>query len=270
MEQEFHTPEPARLNVAIGSGTVRVEASATDTTTVSVTGRDADQTRVEQNGRQIDVVGPHRGPFGDRALHVVVRVPEGSDVGVKTGSADVDLTGRLANVMARTGSGEIGVELATGPMLAETGSGTIRIGEAGAELRIKSGSGDVSVGTTQRTCVISTGSGDVELGTVHDTVSVKTGSGSLRVAVSDADVQLSTGSGDVEIGSMSKGRLTGKGASSDIRIGVPAGVPVWTDLTTVSGKIRSTLQPAGQPREGQDHVELRARTVSGDIVLVER
>lgn len=270
MEHEFDTTEPVRLLVTIGSGTVRVEATAADTTTVSVTGRDADLARVEQDGRQIAVLGPHRGPFGDRALHVVVRLPEDSEAVVKTGSADVDLTGRLAGVTARTGSGDIAVELATGPMVAETGSGGIRIVEAGAELRIKSGSGDVSVGTTRRSTVVSTGSGDVELGTVHDTVSVKTGSGSLRVAVSHADVQLSTGSGDLEIGSMSRGRLTGKGASSDIRVGVPAGVPVWTDLTTVSGRIRSSLHPAGQPRDGQEHVELRARTVSGDIVLVER
>lgn len=270
MEHEFNTPDPVRLFVTIGSGTVRVEASSTDTTTVTVTGHDADQTRVEQQGRQISVVGPHRGPFGDRALHVVVRLPEESEVGVKTGSADVDLTGRLTRVMTKTGSGGIGVEQATGPMVADTGSGDIRIGEAGAELRIKSGSGDVSVGSAQRTTVVSTGSGNVELGTIHDTTVVKTGSGNLRVATALADVQLSTGSGDMEIGSMSKGKLTGKGASSDIRVGIPAGVPVWTDLTTVSGRIRSSLQPAGRPREGQDHVELRARTVSGDIVLIER
>lgn len=271
MEHEFNTSEPVRLFVTIGSGTVRVEAAPRDTTVVAISGRNADKVRVEQHGRQIDVVGPPlRGFTLDSGLEVVVHLPEDSDAGVKTGSADIDLAGRLATVMARSGSGDIGVEQSTGPMVAETGSGNIRIGEAGAELRIKSGSGDISVGTTLRTTVVSTGSGDVELGTVHDTVNVKTGSGNLRIAAASADVQLATGSGDLEVGSMSKGRLSGKGASSDIRVGVPAGVPVWTDLTTVTGKIRSTLQPAGQPRDGQDHVELRARTVSGDIVLVER
>jgi hypothetical protein len=44
---------------------------------------------------------------------------------------------------------------------------------------------------------------------------------------------------------------------------------VWTDLTTVSGAIRSSLEGAGQPTEGQDHIELRAKTVSGDIVLTQ-
>ena len=68
---------------------------------------------------------------------------------------------------------------------------------------------------------------------------------------------------------MHRGRITAKGASGDIAIGVVAGVPVWTDITTVSGQIRSDLQGAGQPEEGQDHVEVRAKTVSGDIVLTE-
>jgi len=67
-----------------------------------------------------------------------------------------------------------------------------------------------------------------------------------------------------------RGRVSAKGASGDVVVGIPAGVPVWTDITTVSGRIRLDLQGAGQPEEGQDHVELRARTVSGDVVLTER
>jgi hypothetical protein len=42
---------------------------------------------------------------------------------------------------------------------------------------------------------------------------------------------------------------------------------VWTDLTTVSGAIRSDLEGVGQPEDGAEHLELRAKTVSGDIVL---
>ena len=71
------------------------------------------------------------------------------------------------------------------------------------------------------------------------------------------------------IGSANRGRLTAKGASGDVHVGIPAGVPVWTDISTVSGEIRSNLHGAGEPGEGADHVELRAKTVSGDIVLTE-
>jgi len=78
---------------------------------------------------------------------------------------------------------------------------------------------------------------------------------------------MATGSGDFLLDHAKRGRITAKGASGDVVVGIPTGVPVWTDLTTVSGRIRSSLEGAGQPDEGQDHVELRAKTVSGDIVL---
>ena len=80
---------------------------------------------------------------------------------------------------------------------------------------------------------------------------------------------LTTGSGDLEIDVITAGRVQAKGASGGIRVGIPAGVPVWTDVSTVSGRIRSTLEGAGQPEPGADHVEVRAKTVSGDIVLVQ-
>jgi hypothetical protein len=52
-------------------------------------------------------------------------------------------------------------------------------------------------------------------------------------------------------------------------VGIPAGTPVWTDISSLTGRIHSTLSGAGQPAEGQDHVEVRATTVSGNVSLVE-
>jgi DUF4097 and DUF4098 domain-containing protein YvlB len=269
---EFPTPGPVRLLVELGAGSVAVHASDIDSSRVRVEGAEADQVRVEHTGRGLSIIGPkHRGLglINSSHLTVTVEVPTRSQVSAKTGSADLELDGELGALRLRSGSGDIGVELAAEPAVLETGSGSIRLGEAASDLRIKSGSGDVSVGSAARTVVVSTGSGDVELGTTHAPVSVKTGSGGLRVNDAGSDVTLTTGSGDLEVTSAGRGRITGKGASGDVRIGIPAGVPVWTDVTTVSGRIHSTLRGAGQPAEGQDHVEVRARTASGDITLVE-
>ena len=98
---------------------------------------------------------------------------------------------------------------------------------------------------------------------------VKTGSGDLRVVDAADDVSLSTGSGDLRIDSGRQGRFTVKGASGDVQIGIPAGIPVWTDINTVSGQIRSDLEGAGEPTAGADHIEVRAKTVSGDVVLTQ-
>jgi len=116
---------------------------------------------------------------------------------------------------------------------------------------------------------VSTGSGDVEIAHAAGPTVVKTGSGDLKVVEAQDDISLTTGSGDLLIGTAQRGRLTAKGASGDVRVGIPAGDPVWTDLSTLSGEIHSNLRGAGEPREGADHVELRAKTVSGDILLTE-
>ena len=127
----------------------------------------------------------------------------------------------------------------------------------------------MSLGRVEAAVAVSTGSGDVEIGSADGPTVVKTGSGDLKVADARNDVSLTTGSGDLVIGAAQRGRLTPKGASGDVQVGIRAGVPVWTDISTQSGEIRSSLRGAGEPQEGADHVELRAKTVSGDILLTE-
>lgn len=269
MDYHFDTPGQTRLNAQLGGGHITVRASDRDTTDVVVTGPDADQTRVEERGSAITITAPRqRRPFGRGGIDVVVDLPSDSDVRIRTGSAEVAVTGDLGAVMVQTGSGAIDVEHSTEATVLETGSGRIQLGDTDGDVRIKSGSGDVSIGAAARTVVASVGSADIEVGSATGTVHVKSGSGDLRVHRASGDVTLTTGSGDLEVDSIAKGRISGKGGSGDIRVGVPAGVPVWTDVSTISGRISSTLPRLGEPAPGQDHVEVRVHSGSGDITLV--
>jgi DUF4097 and DUF4098 domain-containing protein YvlB len=272
-DHRFHTPQPVQLYVELGSGSIAIQADDTTESHVAVSGRDADRVLVDLDGDRLSVVAPKdRSGFlgGDRKLDLTITVPTDSGLQVKTGSADLAARGRYAATHVRSGSGDVVVDEIGGPGLVETGSGDIRLHAAAQELRIKSGSGDVVIDRSAADVSISTGSGDVQLGTTGGRAAVKTGSGDLRVGEAESDVSLSTGSGDLVIGTAHRGRVTAKGASGDVHVGIPAGVPVWTDLTTVTGNIRSGLAGAGEPEDGADHVELRARTVSGDIVLTEK
>lgn len=267
---EFETHRPTRLYVELGRGSLTVTASETTATTVQVRGKEPEEVRVEQQGEQISVVAPRQraGFFThESGFDVVVTLPSGSDLAAKTGSADITAEGTIGSCEVKTGSGQVRVDTLTGPSLVESGSGDIEVGTAGAALRVKSGSGDVTVHHAEDVIAASTGSGDVEIGTSHAPAAVKTGSGDFHVVDAHSDVSMATGSGDLVIGTARRGKLTLKGASSDIRIGIPAGTPVWTDISTISGSIRSDLDGAGQPAEGADHIELRAKTVSGDITL---
>jgi DUF4097 and DUF4098 domain-containing protein YvlB len=104
----------------------------------------------------------------------------------------------------------------------------------------------------------------------EDTVTVKSGSGDMRVRDAHRDLSLNTASGDLVVDVMHRGQLSARNVSGDISVGVPAGVPVWTDVSTMTGSVTSGLAAVGEPADGQDHVEVRATTVSGDVELRQR
>ncbi len=268
---DFETHTPVQLYVELGKGRLHITATDTTESHVEIVGKDAEEVEVRLDGRRISVVAPRQrgGGFfgGDNGLDIAITVPLTSELAVKTGSADVTVDGTVGSTEIKSGSGDVRLADLTGDSLVETGSGDVTIDVANAELRIKSGSGEIQVEHTEGAVAVSTGSGDVRIGTANGPAAVKTGSGDLKVDEANADVSMTTGSGDLLVGTARRGRLTVKGASGDIRVGVPAGVPVWTDISTISGAIRSGLRGAGEPADGADHLELRAKTVSGDIVL---
>lgn len=269
MQHQFETPGPIDLYVEIGKGNVTVHATNTAETRVEIDGEQAADVSVTFEDNLLRVLAPQDRAswFGGRALDVRVDLPVGSDVGVKTGSADIEIGGQVHTARLKTGSGDITCDTFTGPGLVDTGSGDVEISECHAELRVKSGSGDLSLGHCLGELAASTGSGNVEIGTTDGRAVVKTGSGDLRVATANTDLFLTTGSGDMAIERAWRGRISTKGASGNVRIGIPAGTPVWADINTVSGSIRSDIESVGAPRDGQEHLEFQARTVSGDIVL---
>jgi DUF4097 and DUF4098 domain-containing protein YvlB len=271
MHKTFPTEGPTSLYVEIGSGDVKIHTIETTTTEVNVDGRDADDVIVEQRGEQIVVMAPQRrgGLFfgSDGGLSVTVTMPLDSDLATKLGSADLVATGRYGAARIRSGSGEVHVEQLTDDAVVETGSGDIELESSLGDLRIKSGSGDVTLGRSAASLVVSTGSGSVQIRSAEDTAAVKSGSGDIQVEDAHTDVSTMTGSGDLNLGRIRRGKVKAKAASGDIHVGVPAGIPVWTDISCISGSVRSNLQGAGQPDGDQDYIEIRATTVSGDITL---
>ena len=272
MQHTFHTPGPTSLYVEIGSGSTRTHTADTDQTEVLVEGRDADRVTVEQRGDEIVVKADNRRAgflaFGSDVT-VTVTLPHDSDLNVRLGSADLVAAGRYGAVHVKSGSGDLVLGDVTRDAVVLTGSGDVRIGSSAGDLRVKSGSGSVAVGRTDGTTVVTSGSGRIAIDSAHAETVTKTGSGDVRIGESTRSVSVTSGSGDLEVGTAARGVVRAKSASGDVLVGVPAGVPVWTDISCVTGSIRSNLQGAGEPAEGQDHVEIRATTVSGDVSLTQ-
>jgi len=271
MERTFATPEPVELYVELGKGDLEVTTDSVEESRVHISGHHADEAVVELDGRQLRVLAPRQraGFFGggEQSLDVVVFIPHGSALVTRTGSADQVARGTYSSARVKSGSGDVRLDRITGHAVIDTGSGDIAVDEVGGELRTKSGSGDVAITRVAGNAGVSTGSGTVQLGTTNGSVVLKSGSGDLSVQQAHGDLSLSSASGDLIVATQHRGALSAKNVSGDVRVGIPAGIPVWTDVSTVTGRIGSDLEGAGQPGPGEDHVEIRATSVSGDITL---
>jgi DUF4097 and DUF4098 domain-containing protein YvlB len=267
VQRQFPSERPVTLKVEIGSGRVQVAATDTTTTTVEVTGRDADQVTIEQSGDTIAVIAPRSRVLSiDRRYDVRVSLPTDSTLAVKVGSAELTVTGRIGDCSLKSGSGDIRLEEVSGDASVLVGSGDVTITGRAGRLQVKSGSGNVQVASADDAHVI-TGSGNVWIGETGAATDIKTGSGNLRLDSARGEIAVIAASGDLTVGRIGSGEVRAKSASGDVRIGIPQGTPVWTDISTISGDARAELESAGPAEEGQDHVVVRASTVSGRVLL---
>jgi hypothetical protein len=183
-------------------------------------------------------------------LAVTVTAPVRSRLAVRTGSGDVDVTGRAGWAAVRTGSGEVAVSAVDGDADVSTGSGGIDVGPVTGRARVR------------------TGSGRVALAEAGGPTEVKTGSGAVRVGAVRSDLGVRTGSGGIVLDDAQAGRVELSSGSGDLRIGVHPGVTAELDLSSGSGKARSELEVGAVAPAEPAALHVRGRTGSGDVLVV--
>ena len=282
--ETFETPGEVRLNIRLGAGEIRLETGDVRQTTATLEPlRDNDATReaiedarIELRQRSgghevmVDVRGRGRGFSIGRGAEVLVEVrcPDGSDVEVKTGSADVEGRGSFGDVEVETGSGDVQFG-DVGNADISAASGDIQIGTIGGEASINSASGDIQVGSIAADGKLNSASGDVMIREARGALTVNSASGDVLVREAGSSVSVNTASGDQTIGAVLEGSVGLKSASGDLKIGIREGSTLWVDARSRSGDVSSELPVSDLPPEGEaPHVELRANTMSGDITLV--
>jgi DUF4097 and DUF4098 domain-containing protein YvlB len=275
---EFPTSEPVRLRIEFGAGDIEIDATDTDTSTVQIdayrdddASRDAlDQTTVEQRGDQIRIETPRKSSIFRRGVKLRARiiVPTGSSIEAKIDSADLNAVGTFANALVKTGSGDVRLEQVDDESSVQSGSGDVDLTLGGANTRIQAGSGDISITMARGRVSASTGSGDIRLDTAQDAVQATSGSGDIQVGDAQGDVSINTASGDQQLVRASRGRVRCNAASGDIQIGVANGTAAWLEVNSLSGSVQSELDGSEAPGEDEETVQVKANSVSGDIVLV--
>ncbi len=260
--------DPRSLDVEIGTGDVLVRLDPDHTeVTVTVSGRGADDVEVTGDDHAVTVSQRRRMGFISRDVDVVITAPPGCRAAVRTGSAPIVITGTVGGAALKSGSGDVRLDRLDGDGQVATGSGDITVAATAAPASLRSGSGDVRVGHVGAPLTVSTGSGAVHLERVEAAVVAKTGSGDLAVGSTAEPVRFTTASGNLGIEVVEASEVEAKTASGDVRVGVRAGTPVWTDVSTLAGSVRNELESLGAPADGQPHARVSATTISGGVHL---
>ncbi|SHF35070.1 DUF4097 family beta strand repeat-containing protein [Streptoalloteichus hindustanus] len=207
------------------------------------------QTRVELTGQRLVVRTPKALPLKLVPVAVTVHAPNGAQVFVHSGTADVTVTGAAQRVDVTTGTGDVTVDRVEGKASVHTGAGAVRLGPMLGGLRARTGTGDLEVSSVDGPATLLSGSGDVWLGAVR------------------ADVTARTGTGDLTVADAAGGRIELQSGSGEVRVGVRSGVVAEVDLSSGSGTARSELSVLDRAPEEPTTVWLRGRTGSGDAVV---
>jgi DUF4097 and DUF4098 domain-containing protein YvlB len=264
LKQSFNTPGRVRLDLRVPAGRVEVHAGETDRTEVEV---EPLNDAAEQSLDEVTISG---GPSGERfelrvdteagraflrlktpEFRVVVTTGAGAELNARTASADVEATGALGNTEVSTASGDVLLE------------------EIDGWARIRTASGDLRIGRVSGEADVQTVSGDLDLGSVGGPLRGQLVSGDSTVREATADVRIRSVSGDQRLESVQQGDVRAEAVSGDVTIAIRPGSRFFVDANSVSGDTSSELDLEGSEPQGEGPlVEVRAKTVSGDIRIV--
>ncbi len=248
--ETYTTPGPVRLNLEIPAGRIEIETDRTDETHVeleALSGSDSARELVETariellrrgEGHEVAVeVHPRHGFWisFERGPDIRLRVncPPGTDLEIRTKSADVDARGEYGSVEVKSASGDVNVQEVRRDARLKTASGDVHLEQVGGRLDVNSVSGDLHVDNVARETNAQLVSGDLYIGEAGDSVTGNTVSGDQR------------------------------------NVGIREGSRLFVDANTVSGSTSSEVELSDAPAQAggaeSPLVELYVKTVSGDV-----
>jgi DUF4097 and DUF4098 domain-containing protein YvlB len=241
-DQAFAVGQHVVLDIELPAGSVLVSAATSGTVSVSVDGSTPDKLDITQVGDNIAIRPTRR----SRSARLAVDVPVGTDVSIKGASVDVIAHGALGALRVRSASGDVRADDVVRAVVS-LASGDTRLEVVRDSAEFRATSGDITVRSVGGRLIASLASGDLQVDEL----------------AGDGDVE--TSSGDVTIRKYTGASVAIRTVSGDVRLGLPAGIRVEPDISTMSGKV-DLPPPADSGVTGERRpVKVRLRTVSGDI-----
>lgn len=226
-------------------------------------------------------------------VQLVLDIPPGLEVSVKTNSGEVDSEGLPNAQEFQTTSGDVSVRRSTGPVrvgttsgdidgsdlargVLSTSSGDVFVNGASGPVRATTASGDVTVNGARDSLALHATSGDLQVEDSPRFLDGRTASGEIFVRSATGRVSVSTSSGGLRM--RLRGPLLGAvvdAASGSAQIELAPGMNANLEAKSGTGEIDSRL-PLTQVRSGRGELAgrlgrggpiVKVQTSSGDITL---
>ena len=241
-DESFTVGQHVVLDVELAAGSILLRTGSAEIVSISIDASAAEGFDIGQIGDNITIRASRRG----RSARVVAEVPTGTDVNIKGASVDVSSQGALGTLRVRSVSGDV---RADDLVRAEVSiaSGDTRLDLVRNDATVKATSGDVFVRAVGGRLIATLASGDIQADDVA------------------GDAEVETASGDVTIRRCTGSAVTVRTVSGDIRLGLPPGIRVDPEISTMSGKVALPDPAPSSPAEQRRSVRVRLRSISGDI-----
>jgi len=169
--------------------------------------------------------------FGSSDLDVLIEVPKGSSLEVKTMSGNTFLHGSLGSVKVKSMSGNVLARDSSASLDVQSASGDVNVGQVASLLRCKSASGDVACSSAA------------------------------------AKTEIHNASGDVTLCVEQPGKIQVRNVSGDVSVRVARGLAVDVTGDSVSGTMGSNidLDAKGDGASDDEVIVIKVATVSGNI-----
>ena len=275
----FDTPHPIKATIELVMGDVRISAGDRGDTIVDVQPSDAsndedvnaaEQTRVQYEDERLLIKAPKLRSWvsrsGGGSIDVTVELPAGSQVHGSAGSADFRCDGRLGDCRIKIGLGRIQVAQAATLSL-KSGTGDISVDRATGDAEVTTASGDVRLSEVDGSVVVKNSNGDTWIGVAGGDLRLNAANGRIAVDEARASVVAKSANGDVRLGDVARGTVVLETSIGDLEVGIHEGSAAWLDVSSTAGRVHNALDHADAPEPSTETVEVRARTIAGDVVI---
>ncbi|MBE1458231.1 hypothetical protein H4W79_002445 [Nocardiopsis terrae] len=259
----FDTPEPITADITMVAGTLQIFAGDRTETTVEIRPRVEDRdsdvraaelVEVDYANDRLEVRDPQPSGLGRMIgrkgmVDITVELPAGSRVHASGGFGNIRCEGSLGTSELSLTNGNVTVGRIAGNTELTTGHGSVRVAEIDGSAMVRSTSGTITLGEV---------TGELRANSAHSDVIVDRALGSVTAR---------TTHGSVRLGQVVEGSVNVETSYGELEIGVRAGTAAWLDAVSTKGVVRSSLEAADGPAPTEQTVEVRARSVWGDILL---